>query len=100
MSVVRSNNKKPDNFKYVAYLRVEVQNIIKYYHFYDRVTRIEVKKPHIAVFENDFEQPLIKRFIKNVSDETRLMIEQKMNKLIECLSETFGVEFQIVDDEW
>ena len=81
-------------------MRVEVEHFVYYYHFYDRVSRIEVKKPHKEDIEEEFDEPIIRRFIKSVSDETLVMIETEMNNLIERLSKKFGVEFKIVEDEY
>ena len=90
--------KNPDQCKYKAYLRVEFENTILYYHFYDKDGYVEVKKPRVLITDNFVEDAAIYKFVKaSVDEEFSEKLEQRINSIIDCLSIKYGYEFEIID---
>ena len=98
----KSINKNPENFKYVAYMRVEVEHFVYYYHFYLENGKITVRKPHINLFEDKVNKPLIRKYVKpiirNSSDDIIYSFYRKLTRKIVELEEKYNCIFEIIDD--
>ena len=92
--------KHPNQCKYKAYLRVEFENTILYYHFYDKNGNVEVKKPRVLNTDNFVEDAAIYKFVKSSVQEDEDFaerLEQRINSIIEYLTYKSGHEFEIID---
>ena len=90
--------KSPYEFKYLAYLRVEVQDLVMYYHMYERKnSSVYFKKPHIRQLDEETNlQPIIRVFKKQGYDHLEEEINDAINKKIRSLAETFESNFTIL----
>ncbi|WP_458453202.1 hypothetical protein [Methanobrevibacter sp.] len=93
-------NKNPSQFNYIAYLRVEVKNLVLYYHFYNNNGRIYKKTPHVEEFDVFTTESTIRKFVKYETLDSELIqkLESKIEKLIEELEETHNCVFKIIEE--
>ena len=93
-------NKNPSQFQYIAYLRVEVEDLVLYYHFYNNNGHIQKKFPHVEEFECHITEPIIRKFVKYNILDTQLIhkLETKIDKLIEELEYNYNCVFKMVEE--
>lgn len=100
-AIASFRTKIPDKCKYKAYLRVEFENTLMYYHFYDKDGYVEVKKPRVYNLDNEIEDAVIYKFVKKSVQEDEYFaerLEQKIYSIISNLSKKFGVKFEIINE--
>ena len=93
------NSKTPSQFKYVAYIRIEVRNEIQYYHFYIENNKVTTRKPHIKTLDHIVTTPTINTYIKP-AERTNDLLQKKIEKKIQDKHNQYNVTFNIINDEW
>ena len=95
----RVNQKHPSQFKYVAYIRVEIQNTIQYFHFYIENGKITSRKPHTGILDDPITNPVIRLYIKPNQKDNKVLNEA-VQKKIQDMRYKYNVNFETVNDEW
>ena len=98
----RNNSKNPERFKYIAYLKFEINNTVLYYHFYNNDVAVEVKTPHIFHCNEVVVDAVVYKYVKPfvlLDTELNNNLEQKINSIIDKLSRKYNREFEVIDDQ-
>ena len=81
-------------------MRVDVDDTVLYFHFYNNNGRIQMKTPHVEGFDCRVNEPTIRKYVKYDILDAELIrkLGSKMDRLVEDLEEDYNCKFSVVEE--